>query len=239
MQSKKVRYVLIDRLPAGLRTHDVGGNDEVIGALATGHLVEQGCRLVAHLRGPAIPTGIGRLRGYRSKLAEFGLSVSPDYIVNAHSTDTSGYDAMNALLRLTPRPDGVFCYNDPVAAGAIKAILEAGLTVPADIAVIGSGNIRYSDFLRVPLSTVDQGSFMIGETAAQTADDLHEIEGLEAARACFHSSPADSTGIEPSLLDCSGTVNLPIESASGFKGPDFRPIGGKKATGLLCVSHFG
>ena len=53
-----------------------------------------------------------------------------------------------------------------MAAGAIKAILEAGLRVPQDIAIIGAGNVHYSDLLRVPLSTVDQSSTAIGETAA-------------------------------------------------------------------------
>ena len=73
---------------------------------------------------------------------------------------------MQELLKVDPRPDGVFCYNDPVAAGAIKAILEANLRVPEDIAIIGAGNVHYSDLLRVPLSTVDQSSTTIGETAA-------------------------------------------------------------------------
>jgi LacI family transcriptional regulator len=73
---------------------------------------------------------------------------------------------MLELLKLDPRPDGVFCYNDPVAAGAIKATLEAGLDVPKDVAIIGTGNVHYSDLLRVPLSTVDQSSSAIGETAA-------------------------------------------------------------------------
>ena len=53
-----------------------------------------------------------------------------------------------------------------MAAGAIKAILEARLRVPEDIAVIGAGNVHYSDLLRIPLSTVDQSSSTIGETAA-------------------------------------------------------------------------
>jgi hypothetical protein len=55
-------------------------------------------------------------------------------------------------------PDGVVCYNNPVAAGALKAILEAGLRVPEGIAVIGAGNVHYSDLLRVSLSAVDQNS---------------------------------------------------------------------------------
>ena len=80
--------------------------------------------------------------------------------------DASGYEAMRQLLALKPPPDGVFCYNDPVAAGAIKAILESGLNVPNDIAIIGAGNVHYSDLLRVPLSTIDQSSSAIGETPA-------------------------------------------------------------------------
>ena len=62
---------------------------------------------------------------------------------------------MRKLLRASPAPDGVFCYNDPVAIGAMKAILEAGLKVPEDIAVVGAGNVHYSDVLAVPLTTID------------------------------------------------------------------------------------
>ena len=73
---------------------------------------------------------------------------------------------MIKLLRKKPAPDGVFCYNDPVAIGAIRAISEAGLRVPEDIAIVGAGNVHYSDFLAVPLTTVDQGTFEIGKSAA-------------------------------------------------------------------------
>lgn len=167
LRSRKVRYVLIDRLPAGVKAHYVGGKDVEIGELATGHLVEQGCRRIAHLRGPAVPTGTGRLRGYHRTLARHGLEARPDYVIDAHSSDDTGYEAMRALLCVRPLPDGVFCYNDPVAAGAIRAVLEAGLSVPSNIAIIGSGNVHYSDLLRVPLSTIDQNSFLIGQTAAE------------------------------------------------------------------------
>jgi len=81
--------------------------------------------------------------------------------------DSRGYHAMEQVLRLNPPPDGGFCYNDPAAAGAIKAVLEAGLRVPEDVAIVGAGNVHYSDLLRVPLTTVDQGSGTIGETAAE------------------------------------------------------------------------
>ncbi len=166
LRSRKTPYVLIDRLPAGLDGHFVGSKDEEIGMMATEHLIEQGCRRIAHLRGPANSTGLGRARGYRRALAKHGLEASSDYVTSGQHQDSGGYEGMKKLLKLSPRPDGVFCYNDPVAAGAIKAILEAGLKVPDDVAVIGAGNVHYSDLLRVPLSTIDQGSAQIGESAA-------------------------------------------------------------------------
>jgi LacI family transcriptional regulator len=73
---------------------------------------------------------------------------------------------MIRLLSLNAPPDGVFCYNDPMAVEAMRAILDAGLRIPEDIALIGTGNVRFSDMLRVPLTTIDQGSRRIGEHAA-------------------------------------------------------------------------
>jgi LacI family transcriptional regulator len=167
LANRGVPYVLVDRSPAGLDANFVGVKDEEIGAMATEHLIEQGCRRIAHIRGPLIPTGTGRLRGYGRTLVKHGLKAPPEYVVSGQHSDASGYDAMRELLKLTPPPDGVFCYNDPVAAGAIKAVLEAGLKVPDDIAIVGAGNVHYSDLLRVPLSTIDQSSSAIGETAAE------------------------------------------------------------------------
>ncbi len=80
--------------------------------------------------------------------------------------DATGYEVTRRLLALDPRPDAIFGYNDPTAAGAMKAILAAGIPFPTSIKVIGVGNVHYSDLLRVPLSTIDQGSDSIGRQAA-------------------------------------------------------------------------
>lgn len=85
---------------------------------------------------------------------------------------------MRRLLRLNPPPDGVFCYKDPLAAGVIKAVFEAGLNVPDDVAIVGAGNVHYSDLLRVPLSTIDQSSSAIGETAAELLVQCMEANTL-------------------------------------------------------------
>jgi len=178
--SREVPYVLIDRMPSGLDANFVGVKDDEIGALASRHLIEQGCRRIAHIRGPAIQTGIGRLRGYRRALAKAGLAALPEYVVSGQHNDISGYVAMRQLLGLGHPPDGVFCYNDPVAIGAMKAILEAGLSVPHDIAVIGAGNVHYSDVLAVPLTTVDQGTVQVGTQASEIL--MQQISSKRALR---------------------------------------------------------
>ena len=95
-------------------------------------------------------------QGYRDALAAAGITVPDSYIVHA-SDDASGYRGPPPA-RAEPRPDAIFGYNDPTAAGAMKAILEAGIAIPEEIKVIGVGNVHYSDLLRVPLSTIDQSS---------------------------------------------------------------------------------
>lgn len=180
------RYVLIDRAIAGLHANFVGVDNEEIGYLATSHLIEQGCTRIAHIRGLAISTGTGRLRGYRRALQSHGLEVSTGYTSGGEYEDTAGYSAMRRLLELEPRPDGVFCYNDPVAAGAMKAILESGLRIPQDVAVVGAGNVHYSDLLRVPLSTIDQSSSLIGQTAADLLmDAMKTKESIVPRRILF------------------------------------------------------
>jgi LacI family transcriptional regulator len=176
VEEQKTPYVLIDRQFTGLAANFVGVDDQAAGDLATSHLVATGCRRIAHIRGPEVSTAIGRVEGYRRTLARHGLTPLAGYVVAGRSADDaadiSGYEAMRQLLALDPPPDGVFCYNDPVAMGAMRAILEAGLRIPEDIAVIGCGNVIYADLLRVPLSSIDQDSAAIGERAAKLALNL-------------------------------------------------------------------
>jgi LacI family transcriptional regulator, galactose operon repressor len=176
IQQRKIPYVLIDRKFSGLSSNYVGADDEEIGRLATNHIIESGCCRIAHIRGPVLSTGLGRMEGYRNALAEHGLEINPSYIVWGKSYDDngeeSGYEAMQKLLALNPQPDAVVCFNDPIAIGAMQAIWEAGLQVPQNIALIGAGNLRFDEVLRVPLSSVDQGSITIGEKAANLALQL-------------------------------------------------------------------
>ncbi len=190
IEARGVPYVLIDRRFPERAASYVGADDEAIGRLATRHLIERGCRRIAHLAGPEPNPGSGRLRGYRAALAEAGLSLPAAYVAPARD-DASGYEATRGLLALEPRPDAIFGYNDPTAAGAMKAILEAGIRIPEEIKVIGAGNVHYSDLLRVPLSTVDQASARIGQQAAEML-----VKAIGAKR----KRPPAVHWIEPALV---------------------------------------
>jgi LacI family transcriptional regulator len=81
--------------------------------------------------------------------------------------EADGYRSMKKLLTVTPRVDAVFAANDPSAIGAMKAIWEAGLRVPEDIALVGAGDIALGDLLRVGLTTVGWSRDEQGRRAAE------------------------------------------------------------------------
>src|SRR5262249_25556068 len=147
-------FVLMDRQFA--RTHFVGCDDRMTGRMATDHLLEQGYRRIAHITGtPNLPPTIGRREGYKMSLQSNRVELREELIVPAHfHEEASATVAMNKLLR--HKPDAVFCASDSIAIGALHAAVQAGYNVPQELGIIGVGNHRYAEYLRVPLSTVDQ-----------------------------------------------------------------------------------
>jgi LacI family transcriptional regulator len=144
--------------------------------MATRHLIDIGRKRIAHIGGKHTSPAFDRLRGYRNALAEHGLPAPANYVVAREKTEESGdvigFQEMQELLKLQPRPDAVFCYNDLTAVGAIDAVLHAGLRVPQDVALIGCGNLRYARYLGVPLSSIDHGTAEFGRLAGEIALEL-------------------------------------------------------------------
>jgi LacI family transcriptional regulator len=176
MEDQRTPFVLIDRDFPHLSAHFVGTDDYAAGMLATRHLINTGKRRIAHIAGPELTPGADRLRGYKDALVEHGIAVRQQHIIsNARVEEIGedvGYQGMRKLLQRKPRPDAVFCYNDLTAIGAIHAVLEAGLSIPGDISFVGCGNVRYSDYLRIPLSSIDQSTGELGEQAGKLALEL-------------------------------------------------------------------
>jgi LacI family transcriptional regulator len=127
------------------------------GRLAAGHLIALGHRRIAHLAGNAeVATTAPRLRGYLAALEETGITPDAALIVPANFDWSGGYAAMTRLLDLPPdrRPTAVFAANDLCAEGALRAILERGLRVPEDIALVGYDDTWFAAMTRPPLTTV-------------------------------------------------------------------------------------
>jgi len=168
--------VMIDRDDhPSVKCHRVLTDDERVGVLATSHLADVGRRAIAHIEGPPIVHAKRREKGWRDALKARGIKPSDEWIVRGGFMESDGYRAMKRLLTVRPKIDAVFCANDPAAIGAMKAIWDAGLRVPDDIAVVGAGDIALGDLLRVPLTTVGWSRRDQGKHAAELL--LNGLEG--------------------------------------------------------------
>jgi LacI family transcriptional regulator len=170
LKERSLPYVLLDREVDGIKAPFIGGDDILFGRMATEHLIAEGCKRIGHISGPPMSPGFGRLQGYKRALKAAGLRSNDDYIVSPSEpgprTFHHGYESAQRLLAVKPRVDGIFCFNDPLAIGAMEAVLAAGLRIPQDVAIIGCGNHPLGSTLRNPVSTVDQDTKELGEKAA-------------------------------------------------------------------------
>jgi LacI family transcriptional regulator len=198
--SSKIPYVLIDRFIPKFSAHFVGTNDIAAGRMATEHLIQLGRKRIAHIGGELISTSVGRLNGYQEALNANRLPFRPEYVAIRSRLEEAGIQrgaaAMTDLLRLKRRPDAVFCYNDLTAVGAIHCLLANGLRVPQDVAVIGCGNLRLSEYLEVSLSTIDQSTQLQGEEAA----------GMALSLISHGNKRAKHTLIEPTIIARDSTI---------------------------------
>ncbi|WP_423919729.1 LacI family DNA-binding transcriptional regulator [Frigoribacterium sp. 2-23] len=138
---------------------------------ATTHLLASGRRRVAAIGAQpqeSFTTPLARESGYVRALTEAGLDVDPHLVRSAaHYSRSDGYDAARALLAEDPRPDALFCFSDLLAIGAIRAVFDAGLSVPEDVAVIGIDDVDEGRYSRPSLSTVSLDTSYIAHEAVK------------------------------------------------------------------------
>lgn len=180
-------FVFFDRCVENLGASCVGVNDYESSKIITTHLIDHGYSRIAHLCGAEDVSIAGkRMRGFGDALNERGLLVDDTLIEESGFNEKGGYKAMKLILERTGDnpPRAVLAVNDPAAFGAIKAIKEAGFSIPGDIAIVGFSDDIRSELIECPLTTIRQPAFLIGKTAAQklidTIDNRDEpIESIE------------------------------------------------------------
>ena len=155
--------------------------DNVAGALvAVRHLIHQNCKRIAHIAGPLVSTaGLDRLEGYKQALSESGLSINPDLIAEGDFSEISGYYCAQRLL--PAHPDAIFVASDIMAIGAMRAIREARLAVPDDIAIVSFDDVPPAAQANPRLTTVRQPIRRMGIKLVETLVDIME-NGMKPPR---------------------------------------------------------
>jgi len=140
---------------------------------AVEYMIQHGYRRIATITGPYNSTvGIDRKEGYLQALKSHGIAIDLGLIVEGDFTEAGGYAAMQTLL--PAMPEAVFTASDIMAIGAMRAVREAGLKVPDDVAFIGFDDLPFASLSSVPLTTVRQPVIQFGVKAVETLIDLIE-----------------------------------------------------------------
>ncbi|HTA02755.1 MAG TPA: LacI family DNA-binding transcriptional regulator [Streptosporangiaceae bacterium] len=164
----RIPLVLLNRTVPNLAADAVHLDNERAGRLVAEHFVALGHQSVAFVGGLATTsTNAERLKGFRSGLADLGITPSPDCFTHGQFTRESGYALAQQLIAKSPRPTAFFCADDQIAFGAMDAILSAGLRIPEDIAVVGVDDVPTASLRQISLTTVRQPAAEMGRRAVK------------------------------------------------------------------------
>ncbi len=148
---------------------------------ATKHLIEQGCKRIAHLSNDrAFEIYKHRYEGYKQALLDHGLEFDENLVVETISDIQEGRKSTRLLLNMENPPDAIFSSSDFVALGAIQEIKSCGLKIPEDISIVGFSNEPFSEFMELTtISSVDQFPLEMGRTAALVFLDEVDNDTIE------------------------------------------------------------
>lgn len=173
---RDVPLILFDRLHESLESLDVDAVviDDYIGAYkATQHLIDQGCRRIAHFSGPEhVSIYKERKRGYEDALIQNNISLDESLILESDLKLKAGKDLTETILQWNQLPDAIFSSSDYSAIGAMEVLKSNQVRVPEQVAIVGFSNESFTSFVEPSLSTVDQHSKKIGQYAANLFLDI-------------------------------------------------------------------
>lgn len=179
---KKIHIVSVERDFSDVGIDSVYFDGYENTKMAVQHLIDCGCRKIGHITGPSnLQIAQDRVRGFRDCMAENSLSVRDGAaIADGDYSHQSGYIAMKQLLERMPDIDGVFCGNDQMAVGALKALKERGKRVPDEIKLIGYDDAFLYSVVEPSISTIHVPKRHTGILAAEIL--LKKIETESAAQ---------------------------------------------------------
>ncbi|MGB5980617.1 MAG: LacI family DNA-binding transcriptional regulator [Nonlabens sp.] len=175
---------------------------------ATQHLIDVGCKRIAHFRGPLLPqNSIDRFLGYRQALRENNMEFDPSliYICEEMSFE-EGNEFAEKMMTQHSDVDGVFINTDMVAIGAITKLRSMGVKVPDEVSVVGFSNWFMSSAISPALTTINQPGFEMGREAFKRL-----YKEMKAKKSGINK-PFVTKILETSLIKRESTKELPINS---------------------------
>ena len=165
---KGLPVVLFDRTTDELEVSQVMIDDYLGAYKVTEHLIQQGCRRIAHFTSPKkLSIFRERFRGYADALAKHNIPFDERLVVGSNLQLEDGRKSMEELLKLDIVPDAVFSSSDYGAMGAMQVLKERKIKIPQEVALAGFSNEPFTSFTDPPLTTIDQFSLRMGNITAE------------------------------------------------------------------------
>lgn len=178
LHDRGLPIVFFDRIAKEINTHKVSANNEKGAFEATAHLINAGCKKIAHLSSSAhLSISIERLRGYTAALKQYGIALNPDYIKNCPHGGMFQEETEKAvleLLSLKEKPDAIFIAGDRLSMGCLTVFKGLGAEALNGLSVAGFSNSDMLDLLKFPLTSVRQPAFEMGQIATSMLLQLIE-----------------------------------------------------------------
>ncbi|MEP2281108.1 LacI family DNA-binding transcriptional regulator [Maribacter sp.] len=145
---------------------------------ATEHLINQGCKRIAHFNvNQNIELYNKRFNGYKDALLKHGITYNSDYVITLKNNMQAGKEAAEKLMKLPIPPDAIFSSTDNGLLGAVKYLQSITIKIPEDFCLVGFSNEPFTQFLEPSISSVDQSPVEMGKMAAKVF--LDQIENRQ------------------------------------------------------------
>ena len=189
--SNGIPFVNFDRKVNSGKFFQVLSDDEQGAYMAVQHLIDVGCKKIAHIGGPRTArNALNRFNGFAKALRSNGLTIFEQMVVETDFSIDQSIGSIKALFDAQELPDGIFAVNDATAIGCMSVALEKGLKIPKDIAIVGYDDETYSQFLTPSLSSVKNPIYEMGHLAVKMCLAQIQKDGL----------PVENRTLKPKLL---------------------------------------
>jgi len=177
--AKEVPVIFFDRVEQDGQSTVVVIDNAKCGYIATCHLIEQGCKRIAHITS-SLQRNVYSLRykGYQDALFDHKIPLDESLLIVSDLSEEASVKAAKQILKMKPLPDGIFITNDFVAAVCMRTLKEHGIRVPDDIAIVGFNNDAIGKLIEPALTTIHYPGLDMGEIVARNM--INHLTGVSS-----------------------------------------------------------